>query len=338
VVQQPRVTLEEVAARAGVSRATASRVLRGQTNVSDAARDAVHAAAAEISYTFNRAARSLVTGRSDSIAFLVDETEERMFSDPFFLGMLRSTSEAIAAADLQLVFTVASRPEDRERFVEYAAGGHVDGVLLLSLHGDNDLPKRLEAHRVPTVLSGRPFARSRGLYYVDVDNVGGGRMATEHLIGSGRQVVATVTGAMDMCVGQDRLAGYREAVEAAGSPYDESLVSVGGFTAAEGDAATTVLLERRPDVDAVFAGSDLAAFGAIRAVLRTGRRVPDDVAVVGFDDIPSAAQHHPALTTVRQPLAELGGAMARLLLDRIAGKTPRRSTVLPVELVVRQSG
>lgn len=338
MVQQPRVTLEEVAARAGVSRATASRVLRGQSNVSASAREAVHAAAAEISYTFNRAARSLVTGRSDSVAFLVDETEERMFSDPFFLGMLRSTQEAVAAAGLQLVFTVAARPEDRDRFVGYAAGGHVDGVLLLSLHGDNDLPRRLEAHGVPTVLSGRPPTGARQLYYVDADNVGGGRMATAHLLAGGRRVVATVTGALDMAAGRDRLAGYRQAREEAGVEDDETLVVEGGFTAAAGDAGATRLLERRPDVDAVFAGSDLAAFGVIRALLRAGRRVPDDVAVVGFDDIPAAAVHEPALTTVRQPLAELGGAMARLLLDRIAGGTPRHRTVVPVELVVRRSG
>jgi DNA-binding LacI/PurR family transcriptional regulator len=338
VVQQTRVTLEEVAARAGVSRATASRVLRGATNVSDSARDAVHAAAAAISYTPNRAARSLVTGRSESIAFLVDESEERMFTDPFFLGMLRSAQEAVAAEGLQLVFTVASRTEDRERFVAYAAGGHVDGVLLLSLHGTDELPQRLESEGVPTVLSGRPFSGSPRLYYVDADNVGGGRVATTHLLDSGRRVVGTVTGALDMCAGQDRLAGYREAVEAAGAAYDESLVSAGGFTAAEGDAATVRLLDRRPDLDAVVAGSDLAAFGAIRALERYGRRVPDDVAVVGFDDIPDAAEHHPSLTTVRQPVGQLGGTMTRLLLDRLAGRPARRSTVLPVELVVRESG
>ncbi len=199
-------TLEEVAARAGVSRATASRVLRGASNVSDSARDAVHAAAREISYTPNQAARSLVTGRSDSVAFLVDETEERMFSDPFFLGMLRSAQVAVAEAGLQLVFTMTSRREDQERFLAYAAGGHVDGVLLMSLHGEDRLPQALEKLGVPTVLSGRPLSGSRSLYYVDADNVDGARIATRHLLASGRRVVATVTGPQDMCAGQDRLA------------------------------------------------------------------------------------------------------------------------------------
>jgi DNA-binding LacI/PurR family transcriptional regulator len=328
-------TLEEVAARAGVSRATASRVLRGATNVSDQAREAVHAAAREISYAPNQAARSLVTGRSDSVAFLVEETEERMFADPFFLGMLRSAQEAVAEAGMQLVFTVATRPADHERFVAYAAGGHVDGVLLLSLHGRDKLPQRLEQLGVPTVLSGRPLTGRKRLYYVDADNVDGGRIATRHLLESGRRTVATVTGPLDMCAGQDRLAGYRDAIEAAGLEVDEELVSVGEFTTAGGYDAMTRLLERRPEVDAVFAASDLAAIGAIRAIEQVGRSVPDDVAVVGFDDIPDAATQHPALTTVRQPIAELGTAMTRRLLERILGQDPPRRTVLPVELVLR---
>jgi DNA-binding LacI/PurR family transcriptional regulator len=333
---RPAPTLEEVAAAAGVSRATASRVLRGDSKVSDRAREAVLAAAEEISYVPNLAARSLVTGRSDSIAFLVEETEERMFADPFFLGMLRSAQEAVADAGLQLVFTVMNRVEDQQRFLAYAAGGHVDGVRLLSLHGQDHLPLRHEALGVPTVLSGRPLSGGRTLWYVDADNLGGGRLATEHLLASGRRQVATVTGPLDMCAGQDRLAGYREAVVAAGRPYDESLVSVGDFTAAGGHAAAVALLERRPGVDAIFAASDLAAIGVVRALRESGRTVGEDVAVIGFDDIPDAAEQEPPLSTVRQPIAALGTAMTRLLLDRIEerGDRPRR-TVLPVELVLR---
>jgi DNA-binding LacI/PurR family transcriptional regulator len=335
---RPAPTLEEVAARAGVSRATASRVLRGDAKVSEHAREAVHAAAEAISYVPNLAARTLVTGRSDSIAFLVEETEERMFADPFFLGMLRSAQEAVAVAGLQLVFTVVNRPEDQQRFLAYAAGGHVDGVLLLSLHGRDRLPQRLEALGVPTVLSGRPLSGRRRLWYVDADNVGGGRLATAHLLESGRRHVATVTGPLDMCAGQDRLTGYRSAVEALGSGVDESLVSIGDFTQAGGHAATIALLDRRPDVDAIFAASDLAAFGVLRALRETGRRIGDDVAVIGFDDIPAAAEQQPPLSTVKQPIPALGSAMTRLLLDRIDGRQGlHRRTVLPVELVLRQT-
>jgi DNA-binding LacI/PurR family transcriptional regulator len=335
---RPAPTLEDLAARAGVSRATASRVLRGDSKVSERARQAVLEAARDLSYAPNLAARSLVTGRSDSIAFLVEETEERMFADPFFLGMLRSAQETVAGAGKQLVFTVVSRPEDQERFLAYAAGGHVDGVLLMSLHGQDHLPQRLEQVGVPTVLTGRPLSDRRRLWYVDADNVGGGRLATSHLLASGRTTVATVTGPLDMCAGQDRLAGYRAAVEESGVSPEETLVSVGDFTVAGGYAAARALLERRPDVDAIFAASDLAAFGVLRALRETGRTAGEDVAVVGFDDIPAAAEQEPALTTVRQPIAALGTAMTRLLLDRIEGRDRlARRTVLPVELVLRET-
>jgi DNA-binding LacI/PurR family transcriptional regulator len=323
-----------------VSRATASRVLRGQKNVSDEARDAVQAAAAEISYTPNIAARSLVTGRSDSIAFLVDESEERMFSDPFFIGMLRGAQGAVAEAGLQLVFTVTSRGEDHAKFVAYAAGGHVDGVLLMSLHGQDQLPQELEALGVPTVLSGRPLSGDTSLFYVDADNVAGGEMATELLLSSGHEVVATVAGPLDMCAGQDRLAGYRRALEARGQVYDELLVASGEFTTEGGYASMNRILARRPDVEAVFAASDLAAIGAIRALEERGRTVgrgAGDVAVVGFDDIRDAALQRPALTTIRQPVAELGATMSRRLLERLDGKKPPHGTVLPVELVERET-
>lgn len=335
---RPAPTLEEVAARAGVSRATASRVLRGDAKVSQRARDVVLEAAQAISYVPNLAARSLVTGRSESVAFLVEESEERMFEDPFFLGMLRSAQEAVAVAGLQLVFTVMSRPEDQDRFLAYAAGGHVDGVLLLSLHGRDQLPQRLESLGVPTVLSGRPLSGGRRLWYVDADNVGGGELATAHLLDSGRAQVATVAGPLDMCAGQDRLAGYRSAVEAAGRTYDETLVAVGDFTVVGGYAATHELLERRPDVDAIFAASDLAAIGVLRALRESGRRIGDDVTVIGFDDIPAAAEQQPPLSTVKQPISALGTAMTRLLLDRIEGRQGlHRRTVLPVELVLRDT-
>lgn len=330
-------TLEEVARHAGVSRATASRVLRGASNVSPEAVAAVERAAAEINYTPNLAARSLVTGRSDSVAFLVNETEERLFTEPFFLAMLRSCQAAVTESGLQLNFAIASTAAQRDRFLAYASGGHVDGVLLLSVHGDDDLQLRLEQAGVPTVLSGRPSTKEP-VFYVDVDNVVGGRLAVEHVVGRGRRTVGVVTGPLDMTAGQDRLAGYREAIAAAGLPADDTLIEPGGFNTVEGYDAACRLLARRPDVDAIVAGSDLAALGAIRAVEQTGRSVPDDVAVVGFDDIREAAEHDPPLTTVHQPVSQLGATMADLLLRRLDGqeKTPH-GVVLPVHLVARVS-
>ena len=330
-------TLEEVAARAGVSRATASRVLRGEPNVSLRAKEQVESAADQLGYVPNLAARSLVTGRTGSVAFLVDETEERMFADPFFLGMLRSAHQVLADHGTQLVFTVANSPEDHRRFVSYAAGGHVDGVLLLSLHSRDELPLQLEQLGVPTVLSGRPLRGSTELSFIDADNVGGGRLATRHLLGRGCRVVATIAGPQDMCAGQDRLAGYRAALEATGTAYDPGLVVEAEFTQSAGQEAMAHLLRERPNIDGVFAASDLVAIGAVRAIQATGRQVPADVAVVGFDDITEARVQEPPLTTVRQPITELGAGMATVLLDRIAGALPSAGRILPVDLIVRDT-
>ena len=330
-------TLEVVAARAGVSRATASRVLRGSTNVSAQARDAVVRAAHEVAYTPNRAARSLVTRRSDSVAFLVAESEDRLFNDPYFLAMLRGAQTEIAASGLQLVFVIASTVGETDQFEHYAGGGHVDGVLLLSLHGDDRLPQALERLGVPTVLNGRPLSGESSICYVDSDNVAGGVAATDLLLTRGGKHIATITGPQDMGAGQDRLAGYRSALHGAGREPAEQLIVIGDFSVEGGTRAMNELLERCPAVDAVFAASDLTAIGAMRAIQQSGRRVPEDVAVVGFDDVREASMTSPPLTTIRQPIESLGRTMAQLLLRRLDGEQVPGSTVLPIELVRRGS-
>jgi DNA-binding LacI/PurR family transcriptional regulator len=330
-------TLDVVAARAGVSRATASRVLRGAGNVSERSRDAVLRAAHDVAYTPNLAARSLVTRRSESVAFLVAESEDRLFSDPYFLAMLRGAQAETAASGLQLLFVIASTRAETEQFKRYAAGGHVDGVLLLSLHGDSGLPQTLEELGVPTVLNGRPLTDDPSIYYVDSDNLGGGAAATEVLIERGARHVATITGPQDMRAGQHRLAGYESALRRAGRTPDSRLVASGDFTVAGGARAMRQLLESCPDVDGVFAASDLTAIGAMQVITETGRLIPDDVAVVGFDDIREASLTTPGLTTVRQPIGDLGRTMARLLLRRLDGDEAPHETVLPVQVVGRSS-
>jgi DNA-binding LacI/PurR family transcriptional regulator len=332
-----RPTLEVVAARAGVSRATASRVLRGAHNVSEEARIAVLAAAEEISYIPNLAARALVTKRTDSIAFLVAESEDRLFGDPYFLTMLRGAQAETAGAGLQLVFAVASTEAEAVHFELYASGGHVDGVLLLSLHGNDRLPQHLESIGVATVLNGRPYTGDKSLYYVDSDNLGGGRAATELLLERGAKCIATITGPLDMVAGLDRLAGFHDAMRAARRRPLKRHIAHGDFSVEGGAAAMNRLLDADPAIDAVFAASDLTGVGAIQAITARGLSVPDDIAVVGFDDVPQAAVSVPPLTTVRQPIDELGRTMARILLQRISDEPAPRATVLPVEVVHRAS-
>ena len=335
---EQRPTLESVAARAGVSRATASRVFNGSSKVSAAARDAVLRAADDLAYTVNRAARALVTRRSDSIAFLVAENEDRMFHDPYFLGVLRGAQAEAAGAGLQLVFVIAASSAETKQFLNFVSGGHVDGVLLVSMHGDDALAEQLEELGVPTVLNGRPFRAGTQLYSVDSDNVAGGRRATERLLDRHAKQVGTITGPLDMSAGQDRLIGYRQALVDAGRQYRGALIAEGDFTVDGGARAMARLLESVPDLDAVFAASDLTALGAMRVLADTGRRVPGDVAVIGFDDVREAQLTNPPLSTMRQPVDEVGRTMARVLVGRLAGDDVPRRTMLPIELVPRASG
>ncbi|PWU50297.1 LacI family transcriptional regulator [Micromonospora globispora] len=329
-----RPTLEAVARLAGVSRATVSRVVNGSTTVAQPIQEAVRRAVQELGYVPNLAARSLVTQRTDSVALVMPEEATRVFSDDqVFPGIIRGVSQELEAADKQLVLMLAGSPAGHERVERYTTGRHVDGVLFASLHGEDPLPGMLARLGIPVVCAGRPLG-SAEVPYVDVDNVGGVTRAVRHLIGSGRHRIATIAGPQDMVAGIERLTGYREAMAAAGLPVRESF---GDFTRESGAAAMRHLLAEHPDLDAVFAASDLMAHAALRTLREAGRRVPEDVAVVGFDDIETAAYTEPPLTTIRQPIVELGRAMTRQLLRMAAGEDIEQALVLPTELIVRES-
>ncbi|WP_052848297.1 LacI family DNA-binding transcriptional regulator [Streptomyces avicenniae] len=332
-----RPTLEQVAARAGVGRGTVSRVINGSPRVSDRTRAAVEAAIADLGYVPHQAARALAANRSNAIALVVPEVEARVFAEPFFSGIIRGVSAELADTDIQLLLTLIRAPRERTRFAQYAAGNRVDGVLLVSVHGDDPLPDQLAAMGLPVVMTGRRSAREP-VPYVDCDNQGGAQLAVEHLLGRGRTTVATITGPTDMYAARCRLEGYQEAMRVAGKPHDDELLALGDFTEESGYAAMKELLRRRPALDGVFCASDPMAIGARRALRELGRTVPDDVALVGFDDSSLARHMDPALTSVRQPIEGMGRTMTRALLRQIDDREaegPR--LVLPTELVRRAS-
>ncbi|WP_412543455.1 LacI family DNA-binding transcriptional regulator [Longispora sp. K20-0274] len=328
--QAGRPTLEQVAALAGVGRGTVSRVVNGEAHVSPQAKEAVERAIAELGYVPNRAARSLVTRRTDSIALVVSESGERFFAEPFFGRIVHGVSAALAGTRFQLLLTIAQSAEERGRLDHYLTRQHVDGALLLSLHGDDPLPAQLEGRGVPTVRAGRP-TRGHADYWVDADNLGGARLAAEHLAGRGRTRMATIGGPQDMAVGVARVEGFRAV---AGG----DLIEYGDFSEDSGAAAMRRLLDRAPDLDAVFAASDPMAAGALRVLKESGRRVPEDVAVVGFDDSAIARHTDPALSSVHQPVEAMGREMVALLVERIDGMASgARQLTLPTRLTVRAS-
>jgi DNA-binding LacI/PurR family transcriptional regulator len=336
-----RPTLDEVAARAGVGRGTVSRVVNGSPQVSPAAKAAVEQAIAELGYVPNRAARALVTQRTDSVALVVSESEERVFGEPFFAAIIRGISAGLSETPLQLWLAMAQSAPERQRVAAHLTPQHVDGVLLLSLHDDDPLPGWLREQGLPTVLGGRSAGmltdQAGDVAYVDVDNEGGARLAVSHLLGTGRRTVGVIAGPQDMGVGVARLDGYRQALEKAGVPTDPALIGYGDFSEESGALATGELLARRPDLDGLFAASDLMASGALRALREAGRRVPADVAVVGFEDSVLARQTDPPLTTVYQPVERMGREMARLLVERIRGDVEGPGSVLLDTHLVRRA-
>lgn len=328
-----RPTIRDVAAAARVSRGTVSRVINGGHWVSPEALTAVQEAIRTTGYSMNQHARSLATGRSNSIAFLLTEPQHLLFEDPTFSILLRGAAEALGQREMPLLLMVAGTTEERRRITDYITAGHVDGVLLISSHRDNPMVKSLLRAEIPVIACGVPIGYEDSVGYVSADDVGGARKMTQHLADSGRTRIATVTGPLDTPGGTMRLAGYREAL---GERYDETLVRHGDYSREGGRAAMAELLEARPDLDAVFVASDLMAAGAMTAIKDSGRSIPGDVAVGGFDDSGLAATLDPPLTTMRQPFERISSEMVRLLLEVVDGQEPAAVT-LPATLVRRES-
>ncbi|WP_329459299.1 LacI family DNA-binding transcriptional regulator [Streptomyces sp. NBC_01497] len=339
-------TLEDVARAAGVSRATVSRVVNGVRNVDPAIQQTVRQAVAATGYAPNRAARSLVTRRAEIIALVVSgagddsETEQnafasRVFADPFFGRVVSGVIAYLRPRSMHPVLMFAETPDARAQAVGFLRQGSADGALIVSTHAEDPLPAMMTEAGLPAVLFARP-AGAVPISYVDLAHQDGARLAAGHLLARGCRRPVTIAGPQDVASGHDRLAGFRDAMARHGLPYPD--VAEADFTFRGGARAMALLLARCPDLDGVFAANDLMAQGACQALRDHGRRVPDDVAVVGFDDSSVAAACDPPLTTVRQPVEAMAAEMARLLQERI--EHPDRavtSVIFTPELVVRES-
>ncbi|MDT7783595.1 MAG: hypothetical protein QOF58_2014, partial [Pseudonocardiales bacterium] len=313
--RRPGPRIEEVARVAGVSKSTVSRVINDEQYVSAKAREAVHAAIAELGYAPNQAARALAGNRANAIALVVSEPSGRVLSDPFFAGVLRGVHAELAGRHMQLLLMM-SQPSDTGDLVAYLTSGHVDGALLVSLHGDDPLVPMLHEIGLPVVSGGRPLGTTT-VPFVDADNFTGGLEAARHLVSLGRRKFGTVAGPKDMAVGADRLSGFKRGLSEAKTT---GTVVHADFTPESGARAMEQLLRRTPDLDAVFVAADIMALGALQVLHAHGKRVPDDVAVIGFDDSVFASSANPPLTTIRQDVEELGRTMTWRLLAELNGE------------------
>jgi LacI family transcriptional regulator len=331
-------TLEEIAKLAGVSRSTVSRVINEHPHVRDEVRERVWDVVRQVGFQPRLAARSLVTNRTQVIGLLIPEAVSTIFTQPYFSLLIGGITKACNQHRYQLMLSLfMHRSEQESLYRRVVRSGYLDGVIVASSHEDDPLVPRLLADGIPFVsVSQHEDAR---VNYVDVDNVDGARMATEHLLRLGHRRVATITGPLSMAPGRDRLTGYNQALAARNVPHDDGLVAISDFTEEGARASFRQLLPHKPS--AIFAASDLMAIGALQAIKDANLSAPDDVALVGFDDLPLASVVDPALTTVRQPIGRLGEMAVEVLLSLLeapadgAGSVHR--VVLPTELVVRES-
>ena len=330
------ITLEDVARRAGVSRATASRVVRGDAGVAEEKVTAVRTAVAELGYVPNLAARQLVTRKTDAIALMVPEPDFFVFTDPFFARIAVSVSRALAEDDVQLLTAFAHSAGSSNRAAAFLRDGRVDGAIIVSHHRAPELMDTYLSSPIPVVFVGRPFIENPPRSWVDVDNFHGGVLAARRLLDAGVRHPAIVTGPLDMDAADARLRGFRSELAREGRVPVEVEA---GFTSESGERAGRELLPaiEAGAVDGVFVSSDPMAFAAMRVWQSAGLRIPEDLRVVGFDDVEAAATSDPPLTTIVNPAEELGRAAARMVQQRVEGTWDGEPVMLGTRLVERHS-
>ena len=335
-----RATAREVAELAGVSRTTVSFVLNNIAGmrISEETRQRVLDAARQLNYHPDATARRMVSGRTNVIGFVLRQYPDQAFADQFLPQVLGGLGQAAVAQGYHILLEPIPPENHTGAYAQLIRERHVDGIVLSGPRfADRDLLS-VQAEGAPVVLMGH--LPDTNLPFVDVDNVDGARRATQHLLGLGHRRVALITNApLAYTASADRLAGYRQALGATGLPFDESLVRYGAFTPQSGEAAMMELLTLTPRPTAVFVASDAVALGALQAIRKRSLRVPHDLALVGFDDIPLAGFIDPPLTTVRLPAAGLGWGAADLLIRLITAEEAIRNpnVILETELVVRAS-
>ncbi|MGW6280298.1 LacI family DNA-binding transcriptional regulator [Kribbella sp. NPDC055071] len=331
-------TLEDVARAAGVSRATVSRVVNGIATVNPSIRSAVTKAIESTGYIPNAAARTLVNRRSGTVALVIsgsDGSADQIFGDPFFGRITGGVVRHLRSQAMHPTLMLADSDDARREAVDFVRRGNADGALLVSTHAEDPLPQLFVDAGIPAVLFARPGVPVP-ISFVDLAHEAGAALAAERLADRGCRRVATIAGPADLPAANDRLAGFQRAMERHGVPYVD--VVRGNFTTESGERAMTELLELAPDVDGIFAANDLMAIGALRVLHDHGRAVPDDVALIGFDDSEPARLARPRLTTVAQPVEEMAARMTTILLDQLANPDiGLTSVVFDPELVVRES-
>ncbi|HYW56238.1 MAG TPA: LacI family DNA-binding transcriptional regulator [Polaromonas sp.] len=322
------ITIRDVASHANVSVTTVSHVINGTRTVSPDAMDRVQKAVIALDYVPSALARSLKSNRTHTVGMLIPNN-----SNPYFAEMIRGIEDRCFASGFNVVLcNTDDDPQKQSVYVRVMAEKQVDGLIVVSSGADPDLIGELRQLRMPQVLVDREIDDLMA-DLVEVNHESGAQIATKHLLDLGHRRIACIAGPQVVSSARQRLAGYKKALAEAGIAFDSTLVREGDFTSDGGyDATLSLLTEEGVDATAVFAANDLMAFGAICAAAHRGLRIPDDLSIIGFDDIALARHTNPPLTTVAQPKHETGHLAADLLMQRIAepGRALQKRLLQPV--------
>ena len=327
--------IEEVAKLSGVSRSTVSRVINNDPNVKESTRARVKEVIRKVNYRPNSVARGLASGRTRIIGLVLPTAQSSLFTDPYYPRLIQGITAVCNARDYSVMLWLTNPEQEQSKIHQLVSDSLLDGMVIASYLIDDPILEALTKAGLPFLLIGRHPTRT-DLSYLDADNLQGAREAVVHLLRLGRSRVATITGPKNMIAGIDRREGYERAFRERGMSPDPALMVEGDFSESGGYTSMMRLIPQNPD--AVFVASDTMAVGALRALRESGKRIPEDVAVVGFDDIPSAAHMDPPLTTVRQSIQGMGQLAAETLIQIVnEGTAPPHRLVLPTELVIRSS-
>lgn len=324
-----RITIRAVAERAGVSVATVSKVLNERWGVSEETRERVRSAIGELGYQASLVAQGLASGRTGIVGILIADFES------FAAELMRGAAEALHHTDYELVIYSACKPGQdavgwERRYLSRLAGTLVDGAILVT-------PTIESVNDGPPVVAVDPLTHQSEMPRVFSDNLRGAKLAVEHLIALGHRRIGLLAGREELQSAALRARGYCDALKSAGIPIDESLIKPGGYNPSVALSSAHHLLTRADRPSAIFAASDRAALATYKSAAELGIRIPDELSVVGFDDIPESALAHPGLTTVAQPIRDMGKIAMELLLDKIAQRQVDQVVVLPIRLVIRES-
>lgn len=328
------LTLEDIAKASGVSRSTVSRVINGDDNVKPETREKVMQIIHKTNFQPNLAARGLAAGRTNVLGLVIPAGVATIFSDPYFPLLIQGVSSACNAMQYTVMLWLAEPEYERRMISQILHNGLVDGVIVSSMLMDDPIVRSLYDSKMPFILVGRHPVLN--VNYLDADNFQGGLTAASHLIQIGRKRVGTITGPQNTIAGHDRYQGYVEALRQRNIPLLPDLVAEGDYSELGGYTCMKELLNHQ--MDAVFVASDAMAYGALRAIREANLRIPEDIAVVGFDDLPGSGRANPPLTSIRQPVHHMGSVVAETLVDIIHHPSNQpRHVILPTELVIRES-